>query len=248
MVKRITLPRVIIQKDAKAHPFPFQVALQTEEFMQGAVFYFICADEAAGKFVRLPDGINTLKAGLLKAGMQEQEWESGWKLLSKYRGVFESIVFRNVLVTIRSYWDWYMNKLVEFVIFAQNNTGNAMTEREVKRLLSITYKEITEQITMIENICELDFKISEETKQYIQEMSLVRNLGLHNRWEVDQHYLEKTAEKNKWQIGDIRDFDSKELRQWHTSLIDLIGKTCGPIAIKYLSAPAYPPEANRTKQ
>jgi hypothetical protein len=241
MVERINLPRVTLQKDAKAHPFPLQVAFQTQEFIQGALFYFILADEAAGIFFRTSNSINTLEEKLLKEGMRKPDWELSWKIFLKYKGTFEKMVYRNVLVTIRSHWDWYLNKLAEFIIFAQEKTGNSLTNKEIKQLLKLTYKEINEQVETIENICSLDFNISVETKQYIKEMSLVRNLGLHNRWEVDQQYLDKTTGKNIWQKGDIRKFDNIELGLWHKSLIDLIDTTWQPIAIKYLSAPMYSP-------
>ena len=244
MAERIHLPKVVIQKDAKAHPFPCQIALQTQELMQGAVFWFVCADEAAGEFVRLPNGLNILKTNLLKAGMQEREWESGWNYLNKYKNLFQSAVFQNVLIVIRSYWDWYITKLVEFIIFARENTDDALMGSNLKNLRRITNPEILEQISIVEQACKLDFRVSEKTKQHIKEMSLVRNLGLHNRWEVDQIYLNKTAEQSQLQIGDIRTFDSKELNLWHRSLIDLIGKTWKPVAIQYVSAPPYPSEAN----
>jgi len=245
MAERVPLPKVVIQKDAKAHPFPCQIALQTQEYMQGVVLYFICADRAAGEFVRLPNGLNMLKAILLKDGMQEQDWESGWNYLEKYRKLFRGVVFQNVLIVIRSCWDWYVTKLAEFIIFVhKNNTDDVLSSKDRKRLRRINYPEILEQISILERICNLDFRVSEETKRYIKEMSLVRNLGLHNRWEVDQDYLGKTFEYNRWQLGDIRTFDILELKPWHGSLIDLISKTWKPVAIQYVSAPPYPSEAN----
>jgi len=245
MAERVPLPKVVIQKDAKAHPFPYQIALQTQEYMQGVIMCFICADRAAGEFVRLPNGLNMLKAILLKDGMQEQDWESGWSYLEKYRKLFQGVVFQNVLIVIRSCWDWYVTKLAEFIIFVhENNTDEVLSPKDRKRLQRITHPEIIDQISILERICNLDFRVSKETKLYIKEMSLVRNLGLHNRWEVDQDYLGKTFEYNRWQLGDIRTFDIRELKLWHVSLIDLINKTCKPVAIQYISAPPYPPEAN----
>jgi hypothetical protein len=244
VVERIPLPKVIMQKDARAHPFPCQIALQTQELIQGTVFYYICADKAAGEFVHHPNGINMLKASVLKDGMQEQEWESGWKYLEKYKELFNRVVFRNALITIRSHWDWYANKLAEFIIFARQSTGAPLMTEELTKLRNITNKEILEQISIMERVCELDFQVSEEAKQNVKEMSLVRNLVLHNRWEVDLKYLNKTSKQNQWQIGDVRTFDSKELILWHSSLIDLINKTWKPVAVKYVSTPKYPLEAD----
>lgn len=244
MAQRVPLPKVIIQKDSKAHPFPYQIAFQTMEFMQGAVFWFICVDEAAGAFIRLPNGLSMLKANLFKAGMQDEEWKSGWNYINKYKDLFQSVVFLNVLITIRSYWDWYVNKLAEFIIFAKKSVGNGLTQNEVKKLRRMTHLEILEQISIMEKVCKLDLQISGETKLNIKEMSLVRNLGLHNRWEVDQRYLNKTSKQNQWRIGDIRTFNSNELLLWHRSLINLINKTCKPVAVQYVSAAKYPQEAN----
>ncbi len=242
MVKRIYLPKVTMQKDAKAHPFPFQIALQTKEFIQGAVFYFAIYDEAAGIFLRMPDSIKILEEIFINKGMKKSNLELSWQIFQGYKSVFESMVFRNVLLTVRSYWDWYTNKLAEFIIFAQENVGSILSKRDITQLRKITFKEITNQLEIMGNICSLDFDISEETKGNIKEMSLVRNLGLHNRWEVDKQYLEITAENKRFQIGDTRDFDAKELGVWHKSLIDIIGMTCKPIAIKYVSAPMFPPD------
>ena len=241
MAERIPLSKVMTRKDAKAHPFPYQIALQTQEFMQGAILWFICADKAAGEFIRLPNGLSMLKTSLLKEGMKESDWESGWEYLDKYKNLFQSFIFQNVLITIRSSWDWYINKLAEFIIFALENTGNSLIESELRNLLRITRPEILEQILIIEKVCKLDFHVSEEIRECIREMSLVRNLGIHNRWEVDQQYLNKASSQDRWQIGDIRTFDSKELRLWHRSLIELINKTCKPVATKYVSVSPYPP-------
>ena len=132
------------RQDAKAHPFPYQIALQTLEYLQGAVFYFICADEAAGEFIRLPGSLDRLKAVLLKGGMQEWNWDSGWSYLDKYREIFRNAVFQNVLVVIRSYWDWYITKLAKFIVFAREAKGDALSEKDRKRLLRINRPEILE--------------------------------------------------------------------------------------------------------
>jgi len=172
--------------------------------------------------------------------MGATEWDSGWEYLEKYKELFKRAVFQNVLIISRSYWDWYVNKLAEFIVFAHRGTSIPLMQNELAKLRKITYQEILEQISIMEKVCKLDFQVSEEAKQNVKEMSLVRNLGLHNRWEVDQKYLNRTSKQNQWQIGDVRMFDSKELILWHRNLIDLINKTCKPVAVRYVSAPKYP--------
>jgi hypothetical protein len=70
-------------------------------------------------------------------------------------------------------------------------------------------------------------------------MSYVRNLGLHNRWEVDAFYLRKTLTAG-WNVGEIRVVTIDELKTWVSSLTSLLTETSIPIAKKYFSAPDYP--------
>ncbi len=240
MSDKIELPKITIQKGAKAHLFPIQIAYQTQEFLHGAIFYFTISDESSGIFFHIPNSINILESSLKRKGMKKPEWDLGWNIIQQYKNMFENMVFKNVLITIRSYWDWYINQLSKFIIFAQENIGNPLQTKEYKQLTRITYKEIVEQVEIIERICRLDFNLSQEIKQKIKEMSLVRNLGLHNRWEVDQQYISKTIAKNDLKIGYIRNFTAEELHAWHKVLIKLLHDTSIPIANKYLNVHKYP--------
>jgi hypothetical protein len=240
MTDRIGLPKITIQKDAKAHPFPLQIAWQTQEFLHGAIFYFIISDESSGIFFRTPNAINILESSLVKKGMKNPEWDLGWSIFQKYKSSFENMVYRNVLISIRSYWDWYINQLSGFIVFAQEKMGNPLTVKEIKLSSRITRPEIIDQISLVEKTCLLDFHISEETKSNIKELSLVRNLGLHNRWEVDKQYILKTKVSKIFKTGDMRNFTAEELQLWHKALIELIHNTSIPLATKYLYAPTYP--------
>lgn len=73
----------------------------------------------------------------------------------------------------------------------------------------------------------------------VKKMSYVRNLGLHNRWEIDAFYLRKTLTSG-WVLGEIREVSIAELRTWVSSLTKLLDETSIPIAKEYCSAPDYP--------
>jgi len=70
-------------------------------------------------------------------------------------------------------------------------------------------------------------------------MSLVRNLGMHNRWEVDDYYLQKSSASG-WELKDVRIIEIAELRSWSASLSKLINETSFEISIKYVGAPDFP--------
>lgn len=102
----------------------------------------------------------------------------------------------------------------------------------------IDHLNILNQLTLLEKASDVKFNLSDENLSSLKEMSLVRNLGLHNRWEVDKQYQEKNN-SNDWEIGEIRVFDPIELYDWHESLIEAVNMTCVEIAKKFNQAPDF---------
>lgn len=237
---KIPLPLVIREPNAKAHPFPIQVAFQTYEFILGVLFYATVSDTASGDFIRMPDGLNRLEVKLLQQGLSKAEWDRGWNLIQKYMPVFENTVFQNVLMLMRSHWDWYIRQVGEFVRFARTHMVDPLLDNKQQKLLdNIDRKELKDQISVLEMACGITFNISSSVMESVGEMSLVRNLGMHNRWEVDDFYLNKTLSAG-WEIDDIRLVEINELRNWASSLNKMIDETSFPIAMKYASVPDYP--------
>jgi hypothetical protein len=154
--------------------------------------------------------------------------------------VFENSVFQNVLILMRSHWDWYVRQMGNFIVSARNHVSSPVLDaKQQKRLNWIGRKEIKEQLLILEESTGINFGLSNTILANVHEMSLVRNIGLHNRWEVDNDYLKKTSSSG-WIAGDIRKVEINELQGWSSSLTKLINETSIPIAVKYVAAPDYP--------
>lgn len=239
IVVKIELIQVESLPNSKAHKFPIQIAFQTMEFMQGTIFHNILSDTASGQRVRQHHAINEIEHELLEGGMEKSNWEDGWRYLQKYHAVFTQSVRQSVLITLRSHWDWYISHLGSFIkasyplIYSQDLSNNLQ-----KDLDQIGFKEITKQIDILGKILGDEVAIDLQTREHLNEMSLVRNIGLHNRWEVDQFYLNKTNASG-WGLREIRIFEIGELEVWHSALIKLIQNTWKPAAIKFNGAPEY---------
>ncbi len=237
----INLPEVKTERNAKAHPYPFQIASQTQEIIQGAIFYSYIADMASGAYLRQKDAINELEKEYISHNGDKEAWELGWKLLEKYVDLSKITIFQNVLVTINSQWDWYVRNLGKFVINARKYVCspilNSKDNHDLNRIGDLL---ICQQIMILEKSCDVGFNFMTDELEALKEMSLVRNLALHNRWEVDEKYLKNTSDKRRWNIRELRLFDSSELGLWHQKLIKAINTTSKTIAIKYLQAPEYP--------
>ncbi len=113
---RIPLPEIEVRPDAKGHPFPIQIAYQTQEFIQGALFYASFADLAAGESVPRPGGVEAIEARMKQGGLNAGVADQGWVLLQKYQAVSGSVVFQSVLITLctPTHYPSYSQGLVSF--------------------------------------------------------------------------------------------------------------------------------------
>ncbi|MEW7986485.1 MAG: hypothetical protein AB2799_11895 [Candidatus Thiodiazotropha sp.] len=236
---KVNLPKFESKLDATAHIFPIQIAYQAQEFMQGAIFYYILSDTAASQRVRQPKALDDIEQTLLDNGMSKSQWNEGWNHLDKYQDVFAKNVRQSVLITLRSHWDWYISHLGAFINSNYSyKYSKGLSKSKQKELSKIGFKEITQQIKILNNSIESEIHLDETTLEHVREMSLVRNLGLHNRWEVDKYYLESTKTTG-WNIREIRTFEIGELEQWHSALVELINQSWKPVAIILNGSPEY---------
>jgi hypothetical protein len=237
---RIALPQVIRATGCQAHPFPFQIAFQTQEFLQGLGFYVSFTHIAAGQIVRQPDGIERVERTMRDEGLNTGVTEQAWSILRKYERVFNNFVFQSALIGLNSHWDWYVRRLCEFIQFAHSAVGGSPLSRsDEKRLCRADRLPIGEQIEVIELGIGVPLVAAASELHELTEMSLVRNLGLHNRWEVDVQYLGKTS-RTDLEVGDLRLICQSELMSWHSLLINLVNKSGVECAKRFFMAPDFP--------
>lgn len=239
---RIPLPKVLDSPESKLHPYPVQVAMQTQELLQGTLFFIVIQDYAAGAYVRQPGATNNLKLIMKQDGWPDDLCEQGWDLIGRYKQLLESWVFQNTLISMQSAWDLYVRRTGEFIIFAKDALSlPKLAAKDEKALKRIGNNGILKQVELLSLASGETFNLDLSTKEALKEMSLVRNLGIHNRWEVDEYYVRNSQTQNNsnWQKGEVRTFDQAELITWHGSLIKAINKTSIPIAKRFVDAPEY---------
>jgi hypothetical protein len=236
---RIPLPEMDTTMEAGAHPYSFQIAKQTETFIAASIWHISFLDAAAGRYIRLPWGLWRVRR-MFK--VTDSAWRRGLDSFLMYRQVFEKSVLQTIVISMKSHWDWFVTKSAEFVIFARNHEpDHPLALKDVSALQSIGQnKPIRQQISLLSLVTGINLKLSQSTDEAIQEMTLVRNLGIHNRWEVDRLYLNRSANAANWELGDLRTISGDEVELWERSLITLIRDVAFPIAFKYGTLPSYP--------
>ena len=237
---KIPLPRLSRKEDARAHSYPFQISLQTQEFLQASLFYATISEVSKSEFMSLPNARQTLESKLIAHSFSEETIAESWRYMDTYKDVLKGTLFQGVLISFNSHWDWYVRKLGDFVTFARNIVESpCLNPKQVSKLRRIGFVPITEQLSILELASGVTFKLGESDIDNLREMSLVRNLGLHNRWEVDEAYLRLSACRT-YAKDEIRFIQEGELGDWHASLIRALSETSIALAIRYVDAPDFP--------
>jgi hypothetical protein len=237
---QVPLPTMHSRPGAQAHVYPFQIGMQTLEFLQASLLHASFSDIAAGQAVKAPGGLDQIEQIYLKSIGSKQTYDEAWQYLVKYRYVFEKTTFQAVVVALNSHWDWYIRKLGEFVIFARTAIASPrFSSSDEKKIHRVGLLPVLEQLKVLEDLLSIPLSLSDSARSELVEMCLVRNLGLHSRWEVDDKYLSQST-RTGYQIGDLRIIDQPELHLWHRLLIELINSSSSGVARAYLSAPPYP--------
>ncbi len=97
---------------------------------------------------------------------------------------------------------------------------------------------INQQLEIISKVSGIDLTLSSNDIQEFVEMSLVRNLGLHNRWEIDETYLRK-AKRQQSSVGELRIVSVDELYQWHSLLVKVLRSSSLECAKVFCDAPEF---------
>jgi hypothetical protein len=240
MNSAIPLPEFVRLPSAKAHPYPFKIALQAQRLIQGSVFYASFVDLAVGQYARIvPNAYTGIKSAFIEEGMSESTWEISWECFEEYLHLFPSPVFQYALYSLVIHWDWFISKLGRFVFFARSNDKTPeLAIKEENKLNRLGFERTRAQLLVLGNATGLTFNISTQSLELAEEMLLVRNLGMHNEWDVDQFYLDRTKTTN-FKLGDQRTFTPTELYDWQSALIDMISKLSTAIAKRYVALPDY---------
>jgi hypothetical protein len=138
---------------------------------------------------------------------------------------------------MNSHWDWYVRRLAAFIRFSRShlNLPPLSKEKETK-LARADFLSMADQLSIIQESTGIDLLLSESDTAELTEMTLVRNIGLHNRWEVDEIYLRKTR-KSGLSVGDLRFVTPGELQHWHSLLIKVINRSSAELAKGYSGVP-----------
>lgn len=242
MPHRIPLPNYARKPGAPVHPFPYQISMRTLDLLQGATFYPAFVDVAVGLYKgSTTDFMGQIYQAFAAKGMSQSTWDLSTDSLAKYLAYLPSPVMQAAVIAGLSHWDWYVGKLGKFIEFArQHGPKPAVTKSTERNLSVIPLCPFADQIRMLKEASGDALQISDDNLDRVNEMILVRNLGVHSQWEVTSHYLKSTTTTG-WTLGDVREVDVSELEAWRAALYSLIIDTSRFFADIYSEVPDFDP-------
>jgi len=235
----ISLPEITQKDDAKAHKYPFQLSIQTMEFLQASIFYTAFNDISTAQYIHIDGKLNEIEKIFTDKMYDKKTYDECWEFLNKYNEVFKKGAFQSVIISLNSHWDWYIRKLSKFIEFSRDHiVSPELDKKQISALSRISNFSIAHQLKILSEVTGVKLDIDSKDIENLKEMSRVRNLGLHNRWETDEKYMLLSG-RTDIKLGEIRYVEIGEINLWHSILIKTLGETCRKVATKYVKAPAY---------
>ena len=193
------------------HPYPIQIGNQTIEFIRATWFNIFLTDAMAELYTesnpkRWKENVFSRMQG---QGIEASAILPGWDSLKNNMEFFRHTNVHSAVIALCSQWDWFVRNLSTFIIEYKKYSQNPSSDSGLK---SNGMKPILEQIKTIEKSLSIVFLINPADKAILKLTSDTRNIGIHNRWEVDARYLQ--SDSDKWKIGEIRIINSDELKNW----------------------------------
>lgn len=227
------------QQVIRAHPYPIQIGYQTQQFLHAHIFHAQFQATCGYIFLGQPNAVEMVEREMLDKGGDPQAIALGWECLTTYQAVFSNATLQSAIVALNSHWDWYVRRLGEFVRFARQHVSSpSLKKSQESDLAKISRIPIIQQLSILEDAAGVSFALAKPDRSNLEELSLVRNLILHNRCEVDDHYLSRSACK-RFEKNHLREVDSAEGHEWQKSLLTAVQETCVTLAQKFVAVPGY---------
>jgi len=243
MNTKISLPKISRKPGTQAHPYPWQIGMQAQRFLQGAIFYPAFVDMVVGQYFneKKEDGYKTVRDKFIQAGLGVDNWEISWSCFEEYLNIFPNPVYQGTIFAMKSHWDWYISSLASFIQFARTQVAKSPSLSRVQqaKLIRLDFEPFRKQFELLDLACGIVLAVDENTLTSLEELNLVRNLGIHSLWEVDEFYISKSKTIG-WDVGEIRTITFEELEDWHNCLQKVIRETYTSIAKQYATVPDFP--------
>jgi hypothetical protein len=227
------IPMYIRASSGSVHPFPINLEMTTRRKVQGIFMYFTIVDNASHLFFKPdnPNALNLLIERLNQIGVSTKTFDSSWQDFVIYMESKPSTTVQQAIFNIEFAWDRFISEIKHFMIRGNEILNITLPDKEkriLKRLDKYSQREIIDYINKNIEVT----NITEREIVSITELCLLRNLGVHKDWVIDNDYSKKTTTQYK-KIGELRDVDFSEFQIYFSDWMNILGKISRPISEFY---------------
>jgi len=218
--------------NSKAHPYPLNLDMTIRKKIQGVFTYFIITDQATYlHFSRGPNSYNEFDARIRSQGFTNGIDNESWQDFKLYIEAKPEPLAQQIIFNIEFSWDRYLNGIREFIQKGNKSLNINFSNDDNKIIKRMHLSPFPDVVSCIDrNIGFTD--ISHKEIDSVTELSLLRNLGVHNDWIIDETYLQKTKETNVI-LGELRVFTASDIAPLYQDLLISMRKITSVISKFY---------------
>lgn len=226
------------------HPYPIRTYVDADSTIQAYMDYMDGLGFARKEITSRPGGLETV---LEANGWSRERIEKSVAIQKRIGPLLRGFTLQNNIFVMAFQWDWFIYRIGRFVLWALAQEGRSELSAGLRHDLErLSFLEVSRQISRLELACGLSGTVNPRAIEDIQELHLMRNIGAHNRWEVDEKYLEMTktvGPDGPWRIGEYRVYGDEEWLRLNLSLRrDGTYKIAEAVAIRFSGLGDFPEE------
>ena len=226
---RYDLPEVIPEDHPGEHPFPTRIALFTEAFIDTTISYLVINDRAVEVGTGRGMQVMRIVDSLIEEGASKEDLYFALKFGAEHRDFFQAFTRQNATVLLMNEWEWFHSRLMSFARWALRHEGGSLPS---------TNRGIVGEIRRIEEVARQTLPLTDEERDALNELEMVRDLGMHHRWEMDRRYINANRLSEDY-IGVLRIPRYDEIMNWKRTLAKTVQHCAMEMGRRFVEAPDY---------
>lgn len=226
------------------HPYPITTYVDADATIQAFMDYMDGMGFARRAVSAQPGGLPKI---LEENGWSTERIEKSVAIQRRIGSLLRGFTLQNNIFIMAFQWDWFIYRIGRFVLWGLEQEKSPLLSMGLRDDLGrITARAVSRQLARLEFACGLKDVVSATAMEDIEELGLMRNIGAHNRWEVDEKYLASTktvGPNGPWKIGEYRSYGDDEWLKLNLAMRrDGTPRIADAVAVRFKDLGEFPEE------
>lgn len=224
------------------HSYPIRTYVDADSTIQAYMDYMDGLGFSRRAITAQPGGLEMV---LETNGWSAERIEKSVAIQKRIAPLLRGFTLQNNIFIMAFQWDWFIYRIGRFALWGLEQENSPLLLKGLRKdLQRITALAVLKQVAHLELACDLKDTVTAAAMEDIEELGLMRNIGAHNRWEVDEKYMDKTktvGPTGPWKIGEYRVYGDAEWLKLNVSMRrDGTWKIAEAIAVRFKDLGDFP--------